>query len=211
LQTFDAVLVGGGPTDDGLLDAARGSGVSVVRSYGMTETCGGCVYDGVPLDPVRLALGADGRIRLSGPVLFDGYAGRPELTANVLRGDWLVTSDLGELDADGRLVVTGRVDDLVKSGGVTVSIAAVERRLATLPGVTEVAVLGAPDAEWGTRVVAVLVGPPDLELDRVRNHVSDVLPRTWAPREVRLVSRIPRLASGKVDRQSLVNALLDGS
>ncbi len=209
LQTFDAVLVGGGPTEKELLDSARDQDVRVVRSYGMSETCGGCVYDGVPLDSVDQAIDATGRIRLRGPVLFDGYAGRPDLTTQVLHDGWLVTPDVGELDADGRLVVTGRIDDLVKSGGVTVSLEAVERRLTTMPGVSDVAVLGAPDAEWGTRVVAVLVGQPGLDLAAVRDYVSDVHPRAWAPREVRLVSRMPRLASGKVDRQHLARVLLD--
>jgi o-succinylbenzoate---CoA ligase len=210
LGELDAVLVGGAAVGQALLAAARDRGVPLVRTYGMTETCGGCVYDGVPLDEVAVALGAGGEIRLSGPVLFDGYDGRPDLTSQVLRDGWLHTPDLGRIDLDGRLTVTGRADDLVKSGGVTVPLGAVERRLTAMPGVEDVAVLAAPDAEWGSRVVAVMVTAHRPNLAAVRDFVGDVHPRAWAPREVRVVDRLPRLPSGKVDRQRLASMLAAG-
>jgi O-succinylbenzoic acid--CoA ligase len=169
----------------------------------MSETCGGCVYDGVALDGVGVAIDTTGLIRLSGPMLFDGYAGRPDLTARALIDGWLHTSDVGTLDHDGRLVVTGRVDDVVKSGGVSVPLSVVERRLAAMPGVDDVAVVAVPDAEWGSRVVAVMVATNSLELTGVRTFVGDVHPRSWAPRELRIVDKLPRLPSGKVDRQRL--------
>lgn len=208
LATYDAVLLGGGPAPVDLLDRARAHGIAVVTTYGMSETCGGCVYDGYPLDGVALALAADGRIRIGGPVLFDGYAGDPELTATVLRDGWLETSDLGELDPDGYLRVLGRADDVVMSGGVNVSLSAVEQQLATMPGVDACAVIALPDPEWGSRVVAVVeLRLPDarLELAQVRDHVSAEHPRTWAPRDVMVVRALPMLASGKVDRQELVS------
>ena len=102
----------------------------MVATYGSSETCGGCVYDGVPLDGVEIDVDGheDGRIRIRGPVLFDGYDGDPELTAATLVDGWFVTSDLGRVD-DGRLRVLGRVDDVVISGGVNVPTPAVARRL----------------------------------------------------------------------------------
>ena len=92
----------------------------MVATYGSAETAGGCVYDGMPLDGVAVAIGTEGRIRIAGPTLFDGYDGDPELTAEALVDGWFLTSDAGRLDEDGRLTVLGRVDDMVVSGGVNV-------------------------------------------------------------------------------------------
>jgi len=206
LAELDAVLLGGGPAAPDLLERARAAGVPVVTTYGMTETSGGCVYDGFALDGVAIAVEPDGRIRIAGPVLFDGYADDAVATAGALSDGWLRTQDLGELDHDGRLRVIGRIDDVVMTGGVNVSLAAVERRLATMPGVDACAVLAVPDPEWGSRVVAVVaVDEPDalVELGAVRDFVSAEHPRTWAPREVRIVPRLPMLTSGKVDRQEI--------
>lgn len=206
LAELDAVLLGGGPASPGLLERARSAGVQVVTTYGMTETCGGCVYDGHALDGVAVALDPDGRIRIAGPVLFDGYADDPGATAAALVDGWLRTPDLGELDHDGRLRVIGRVDDVVMTGGVNVSLSAVEQRLAAMPGVDACVALAVADAEWGSRVVAVIaIDEPDatVELAAVRDFVSVEHPRTWAPREVRVVPRLPMLTSGKVDRQEI--------
>jgi o-succinylbenzoate---CoA ligase len=207
LGGFDAVLVGGAAVESELRRIAADADVTVVTTYGMTETCGGCVYDGTPLDGVEVAIGADGRIRLRGPMLFDGYAGNCDVTAEVLRDGWLLTPDVGHLDRDGRLVVSGRADDVVKSGGVSVPLPAVEARLAAMPGVAEVAVLAVPDPEWGSRVVAVAAAGDSLDLTAVRDFVSAAHPRSWAPHELHLVDRLPRLASGKVDREQLVRSL----
>jgi o-succinylbenzoate---CoA ligase len=203
LASYDAVLVGGGPVDAALKERARNAGVRLVSTYGMAETCGGCVYDGVPLDGVGLALAADGRIRLAGPTLFDGYLDDPAATADVLVDGWFHTSDAGRLDEDGRLQVLGRVDDVVLSGGVNVPAAAVASRLREHPGVAAAEVLGVADPEWGNRVVAVvsLVDPgQSLSLDDARAWVGEKHPRSWAPREVIAVPELPMLANGKVDR-----------
>lgn len=206
LRSFDAVLLGGAAAGDDLLSRARDRGVHVVTSYGMTETCGGCVYDGIGLNGVAIALGATGEVRLSGPMLFDGYEGRPDLTAEVLREGWLHTPDLGRFDARGRLEVLGRADEVVMSGGVSVSLSAVERRIAALTGVDAVAVLGVPDEEWGSRVVAVVAvhaGHPPPGLDEVRKVVGAAHPRSWAPRDVVVRDTLPLLGSGKVDKHRL--------
>jgi O-succinylbenzoic acid--CoA ligase len=215
LRSFDTVLVGGAAVESSLRRRAAEAGVRVVATYGMSETCGGCVYDGMPLDGVAVAVGNDGRVRVSGPVLFDGYDGQPGETAKVMEGRWFLTSDLGRLDDDGRLQVLGRVDDVIVSGGVKIPAGAVARRLREHPRVDDAQVLGLPDPEWGPRVVAVVVSqagvaarnvPP---LDDLRNWVSQVHPREWAPRQLVRLEEIPLLPNGKVDRLGLERVVRD--
>ena len=199
LAEFAAVLAGGAAAPAGLLDRARAAGVRVVTTYGMSETCGGCVYDGVPLDGVTVRAAADGLLRISGPVLMNRYRGGPDL------GDEFVTSDLGYV-RDGRVVVRGRADDVINTGGHKVVPGEVAAVLESCPGVLEVVVVGRADPEWGQRVTAVVVpadpaDPPSLEL--LRTHVSKRLPRYACPSEVVLTRAIPVLASGKPDLASL--------
>jgi O-succinylbenzoic acid--CoA ligase len=231
LAGFSSVLLGGAAAPASLLDAARAAGVLVVTTYGMTETCGGCVYDGVPLDGVRVAIHGDdddspagGRIWIAGPVLFSGYrpggyggAGSPPVTGGsrgVAPPDgvrWFRTGDLGRLDSSGRLVVRGRADDVINTGGHKVVPGEVTAALQTCPGVRDVAVLGQPDPEWGERVIAVVVpadpaDPPALEL--LRLHVRERLPRYAAPSRVVMVDAVPMLPSGKHDIVRLKQELL---
>ena len=204
LRRFDAVLVGGTAMPSELLGLAADEGVRVVRTYGMTETGGGCVYDGLPLDGVGVRIDVDGRVHLAGPMLFDGYEGDPAATALALVDGWFRTDDLGRLDDDGRLVVLGRVDDVLVSGGVNVPLPAVTDALQGLPGVTDALAVGVPDAEWGAVVVAcVVAGDGAPELDAVRDQVGARLPRAWAPRAVVRLDAMPLLAGGKVDRQAV--------
>jgi O-succinylbenzoic acid--CoA ligase len=196
LCRLDAVLVGGAPLAPSDRATAEAAGVRVVATYGMSETCGGCVYDGRPLDEVEVDVDADGQVLLAGPVLFDGYQGDAELTEAVLRGGWLRTHDLGRLD-DGRLVLLGRADDVVVSGGVKVPTPAVAAALRRHPSVDRVEVVGVPDAEWGERVVAVVVAAGPVPAAELR---ALVRPRAWAPKQVVLVDGLPLLPGGKVDR-----------
>ena len=201
LRGLHTILLGGGPIDPVLRGRAAEEGLRVVATYGSAETAGGCVYDGYPLDGVGVSVDSDGRIRISGPVLFDGYDGDPELTAQVLVDGWFLTSDAGRLDEDGRLHVLGRVDDVVVSGGVNVPLPAVAARLRIHPEVTAAEVVGVPDPEWGQRVVAFVVG--EISVEAARDWVSAEHPRTWAPREVVSVDELPMLDNGKVDRMAL--------
>ncbi len=202
LAGLAAVLVGGGPVDPSLKERSRDAGIRLVATYGMAETCGGCVYDGLPLDGVGLAIAADGRVRLAGPTLFDGYLDDPAATAGALVDGWFHTSDAGRIDEDGRLHVLGRLDDMVVSGGVNVPAGAVAARLREHPGVASAEVVGVPDPEWGQRVVAVLslVGVDTMELETARDWVGERHPRAWAPREIVVVPALPMLTNGKVDR-----------
>lgn len=200
LAAFDKVLIGGGPLDPAVRTEAHRAGVRVVQTYGMSETCGGCVYDGVPLDGVEVRIDADGQVLLRGPVLFSGYADEPERTAAAFDDGWLVTHDLGHWADDGRFRIDGRLDDVIISGGVKVPAVAVAAMVARVHAVREVHVVGAPDPEWGERVVAVVAARDPISLEYVRSQVE---PRSWAPRQLVVVEDLPRLANGKPDRLAL--------
>ncbi len=208
LRALDAILVGGADTPPDLLGAGRALGLHLVTTYGMTETCGGCVYDGVPLDGVRVDLD-DGTVRITGPVLAAGYLVDGAVTDEGFSRSadgarWFRTSDLGR-EEDGRLQLLGRRDDMIVSGGVKVAPARVEAVLAAVAGVGEVCVVGVPDEEWGRRVTAVVVadaaGPPDLAL--LRATVTRTLGSAWAPRGLVLVDSLPLRGPGKVDRAAV--------
>lgn len=202
LGTFDAVLIGGGRTAPGLLAEARASGIAVVPTYGMTETCGGCVYAGRPLDGVEVSVADGGQILIGGPVLFSGYRLRPELTQASLVDGRLVTADRGRW-TDGRLEVLGRRDDVVITGGLNVDLAEVEALVRTWADRFggDAVVLGVPDAEWGTKIVAVTDGGG--ELVDLQQTVRRSLPAYAAPRALVTLKRLPRLASGKPDRRAI--------
>jgi O-succinylbenzoic acid--CoA ligase len=208
LRRFRSVLVGGGPLAPQRADDARAAGVRLVQSYGMTETCGGCVYDGRPLDGVEIDVdvrhvdGDSGRIRLRGPMRATGYLGSDLDDSTPFTPDgWFVTDDLGRFAPDGSLEVLGRVDAMINTGGVKVDPLAVETLLRDHPAVLDAAVLAAPDAEWGERVVAFVVpldptAPPTLDV--LRAHVSAALPSTHAPRELVITERVVRDGLGKL-------------
>ncbi|MEO8107088.1 MAG: AMP-binding protein, partial [Actinomycetes bacterium] len=180
LWELDAVLVGGAAVPGALLDRARDAGVTVVRTYGMTETCGGCVYDGVPLDGVDVAVDASGRVSIAGPVLFDRYLGASKPA--VVDG-WFTTNDIGR-QVDGVLHVDGRADNIIVSGGVNVPAEAVERALFGVAEIGEAIVIGVPDEEWGDRVVAMVTAKEAIEVAVVREALQVVVPAAWMPRDV---------------------------
>jgi o-succinylbenzoate---CoA ligase len=206
LAGFRAILLGGAAVPAGLRAEAAAAGARVITTYGMSETCGGCVYDGEPLDGVSVRIGADSRIQLAGPVLFSGYRGQPGLTAAALDGGWFVTSDVGEVDARGRLTVRGRADGMINTGGEKVSADEVASVLEDCPEVREAVVVGRPDPEWGELVTAIVVpadpaAPPDL--DTLRAFARGRLPGYAAPRAVVVVPAVPLLSSGKPDLRAL--------
>ena len=209
LRSYHAVLVGGAALDAGLHARALAAGVRVVTTYGMSETAGGCVYDGVPLDGVQVRLDADGGIRLGGPTLASGYLGRPEETARAFTDGWFRTGDHGRF-RDGRLEVLGRLDDMIITGGEKVAPAAVERILLTQPGVRAACVVGLPDPEWGQVVAAAVVVDPAADapdLDRLPDAVRAELGRAAAPRRLRTLPEIPLLGIGKPDRAAVAELL----
>jgi len=209
-SVFDCILLGGSKAPDGLP-------ANVVTTYGMTESGSGVVYDGVPLDGVELAIalpggafagtdGEEGEILLRSPMLFSGYRdgrdGRvegPDGTAT-----WYATGDAGRLQADGRLSVAGRMDDVITTGAEKVWPDMVERVLIAHPDVAEVAVWKRSDPEWGERVVAWVVPSDETpSLEELRRIVAETIAPWAAPKELVIVDDLPRTAAGKVRRRAL--------
>ncbi|MFC9554806.1 o-succinylbenzoate--CoA ligase [Rhodococcus sp. NPDC056960] len=203
LAALDAVLLGGAATPAPVLRRAVDAGITVVRTYGMSETCGGCVYDGVPLDGARVRIDGDGRVLLGGPMLASGYRGLPDHPAFAEPG-WFRTDDAGTL-IDGVLAITGRLDEAISTGGLTVVPQVVEAALVAHPDVRECAVIGLPDERLGRRVTAVVVAETGTAptLTELRSFVERTLDPTAAPRELHLVDALPLRGPGKIDRRAL--------
>ncbi len=195
------VLLGGAAAPATLLDRARRVGLRVVTTYGSTETSGGCVYDGVPLDGVGVALGQDGRLQVGGDLVAAGYRDGSSGFADRNGTRWFTTSDLARLDG-GRVEVLGRADDVVVTGGENVAPAAVERVLHGVDGIEAAVVVGVPDAEWGQVVVALVAGPRVPDEATLRATVAERLGRAYAPRHVLVVDALPLHGIGKPDRRA---------
>lgn len=274
LARLDAVLIGGAAADAQLLEQAKAAGIRVVTTYGMSETCGGCVYDGQPLPGVSMDVDqATGAIWLSGPMLATGYLGDEERTrrcfvsrpqahcgggtigagetasaaesaeagaagagteagatspgsearagtgSGVGAGEparrWFITSDRGHI-VDGRLQVLGRLDDVIISGGIKVEPGPIEALLALNPLVSECAVVGLPDLQWGQVVTAVVVpaSMPGLGrvdegaiLAQIRVYLEQKLSGAQCPKQVLLADALPYKGIGKVDRRALAQSL----
>ncbi len=257
LARLDAVLIGGAAADAQLLEQAKAAGIRVVTTYGMSETCGGCVYDGQPLPGVSMDVDqATGAIWLSGPMLATGYLGDEERTrrcfvsrpqagvgASGVGGTasaaesaeagvggpgagsdagggeparrWFITSDRGHI-VDGRLQVLGRLDDVIISGGIKVEPGPIEALLALNPLVSECAVVGLPDLQWGQVVTAVVVpaSMPGLGrvdegaiLAQIRVYLDQKLSGAQCPKQVLLADALPYKGIGKVDRRALAQSL----
>jgi O-succinylbenzoic acid--CoA ligase len=212
VRSFEAILVGGQALSPLLAERAADAGARVVRTYGSTETSGGCVYDGEPLAGVTLRID-DGEVRISGPVLADGYLDEPERTAAVFPRDadgtrWLRTGDAGLLD-DGVLRIHGRIDNVIVSGGVNVSLDRVERVVRSIPGLEDAVVVGVDDAAWGEASVVVAVRGQALrrseaeQLARARDAVAAEIGAPARPSRLVLVDELAHLPSGKPDREAI--------
>lgn len=205
LSSYAAVLIGGSAIDSDLLAAARAAGIRVVTTYGASETCGGCVYDGEPLDGVRIELDAE-RISLGGAMAFSGYRSRPDLTAEVLHGDLVRTQDRGRL-VNGRLQVLGRLDDVVICGGEKVDLAAAQRFCEAEfgpPSHGGPVLLAVPDSRWGSRIVAVAT--QDWDLAQLRDRLQPMVGRAGVPKELRRLATMAYTSLGKIDRTALQRA-----
>jgi O-succinylbenzoic acid--CoA ligase len=198
LRKFDAILVGGQAPQDEVVAALKDLGVNIVITYGMTETCGGCVYDGVALDGVQITL-VGSRIEIAGKVLASEIADDSGVQAI---GEKFITNDLGEFDEAGRLHVLGRIDRVIVSGGLKISLDRVEELARAVPGVAELAATAIADQEWGQRVGIVYIGSPEVA-DEIALALANDLGPAGKPIRVVRTDGVPKLPSGKHDLQAI--------
>jgi O-succinylbenzoic acid--CoA ligase len=225
LQRFTGILVGGQAVSAELIARAEAHGIRVLRTYGSSETAGGCVYDGVPIGNT-VVRAVDGQLEISGAVLAEGYLDDAARTRERFVDErgvrWYRTGDLGAVAADGNVSVTGRADNVIISGGEKVSLDAVETAVRGLtglhPGLGDAVVVRADDPDWGQVPVIVLAaagpaapGAPVLpDLAAVRAAVATVLGRAARPARIVTVEAIGLLPSGKPDRQALAAVVAAG-
>ncbi len=226
LAGFDAVLCGAAAIPAGVRTWARDVGVNLVTTFGMTETAGGCVYDGLPLPVSEVHIDNDRHVVLGGATVAAGYLGDPALTADHFSADadgvrWFRAEDLGFLADDGRLHITGRADEIINTGGVKIAPGPVEDALVRyLPGVRDAVVVGVPDPTWGQVVAAAvtmlppgrfagdgtppgLTVPPRLTVQDARSALRGIVPDAALPRMLRVVDAFPTKGPGKPDRAAI--------
>ncbi len=212
LRSFEAILVGGQALPPSTWERAVASGVRVVRTYGSTETSGGCVYDGRPLGGVGVRA-VDGELQLSGPTLADGYLDDPAATALAFVRDaegrrWYRTGDVGVIE-DGVVRVRGRIDNVIVSGGINISLDRVETVVRAVAGLETAVVVGVADERWGETPVVVAPRGPALrrseavQLDEARAAVQEQIGAHARPQRLILVDELPVLPSGKPDRETI--------
>jgi O-succinylbenzoic acid--CoA ligase len=195
---FRGILLGGSSAPKNLPD-------NVITTYGMTETGGGVVYNGEPLDNVEIKI-VDGEIFLRCPMLMRAYRDDQFIS---FKDGWYATGDIGDINENGKLSVHGRQTDLIITGGENVWPSVVENSLASHPIVNQVVVRGTPDTTWGQRVVAYVVLNDSAQtseeklLSDLREHVKHTLPAFCAPQQIIVVAEILRTSLGKVDVRAL--------
>ncbi|MGF2948920.1 AMP-binding protein [Microbacterium alcoholitolerans] len=214
LRAHRAILVGGQALSDSIRMRAMDLRVPLVHTYGSSETSGGCVYNGVPLDGVRVGQ-VDDELRISGPMLADGYLADEALTDRIFTTDeqgerWYRTGDRGFI-LDGEVEVHGRLDNVIVSGGINISLDRVERIVRTVPGLEQAVVLGMPDERWGES--SIIFAPPvrgdgGRMLEDARARVAAEIGRHARPVQLE-TGELPMLASGKPDRELLRRMIHD--
>ncbi len=212
-STLRAVLVGGAPLSETLRARARARGIPVLATYGCTEACSqvatqtlseigepGC---GSPLRGIEVRI-KGGEIQIRGDVLMDGYLGADERDLPFTEDGWLRTGDSGRLNAAGKLLVEGRLDDRIVTGGENVAPQEVEAWLEGVPGVTSAGVFGVPDEAWGQSVTAaIVVEHPGFDFDLLSARLRNELAPHKRPKEIAVLDALPLNRSGKLDRAQL--------
>ncbi len=211
MRSLSAVLVGGAAISQHLLERALNAGLKVRITYGMTETSGGCVYDGEPMPGMTVrAVDWDGRTRLAfnGPTLMTRYLDAESPFFEEGGHRWLISGDMGVIRASGKVEVNGRADDVITSGGLSIAPGPLRRAVRSYEGISDAWIMGTPDEKWG-QIVTALVVPNQMPTDSlemaelgaaVREHAAARIGRAQAPRRVVAVTELPYLGFDKIDR-----------
>lgn len=198
LQGAQKVLVGGAALSPALRTAAESAGVEIIETYGMTETCGGCVYEGQALNGVEFAITDNGVIKIRGSVLASDYLNSPDLFQ--LHDGWYITNDLGVIE-NRKLRVLGRADDVMITGGENLSLTAVEATLSVRFPDIECAAFAINDRQWGQALHLAIVG--EVNETEISHYLEGALGEIAKPKGVHIMDSLPLLGIGKVDRAAL--------
>jgi O-succinylbenzoic acid--CoA ligase len=203
-----AVLVGGATLSDELRKEATAAGINIVTTYGMTETCGGCVYNGQVLDGVEVKTVEENRIAIKGSVLATSYIGAESLWKQEMHYGWFFTSDFGKIE-NGKLIVEGRVDDVLICGGLNISISAIERFLQNRFPALTLAAFGVKNPEWGDALHLAFAGDAPIDQKVMTEFLVEEFGPEAKPRGFLALAELPLIGIGKVDRKKLVELQLE--
>lgn len=203
LQSAQKVLVGGAPLTRELRSKAESAGITIVESYGSTETSGGCIYDGTPLEGVEIEISESGRLAIKGKVLAHSY-----LNTNVDLVDengWFISSDFAHLEGS-KVIVDGRIDDVVITGGEKVSLASIERVISqSLPQI-QFAIFAVEDAQWGQAIHCAVVGN-NVDEESINHLLQQECGSHAKIKGFLYCEELPLMGIGKVDRAELARRL----
>jgi O-succinylbenzoic acid--CoA ligase len=203
LISAQAVLVGGAAMSPELREAATNAGINAIETYGMTETCGGCIYDGTPLDGTEFEIDEVGVISIASKSLATTYLNAPEAWNERIRDGYLVTTDIGHIE-DGKLIVTGRSDDVIVTGGENVSLAQVEKLITNTFSGIDCAAFAIADSQWGQLLQLAIAGDIKPDQSAINEYLSSQISRAAKVKNFIYLSEIPRTSLGKIDRARLV-------
>lgn len=228
-NNFKAILLGGGPVDQDLIEQCAKRGVPLIPSYGMTETCAQIAANPLlkpsgtygPMKSVGrlfqpnaiqirddegqpVGVNTSGEIWLKGPQIFDGYQNREDESHFDNEG-WFNTGDYGYLNANDQLFIESRRNDLIITGGENVSPFEVESELKKIDPINEAAVIGLPDEEWGQLVVAVVVAKTKqtINSERIQQELKERISSYKVPKEIIQTDSLPKTGTGKIIRDEL--------
>lgn len=207
LKSCQAVLVGGAALPEAIAQSAKDAGIKIVTTYGMTETCGGCVYDGTPIAGVEVNTDDD-VIKIKGPMIAYSYLNDEQAWRDSFDDEWFVTNDLGSF-VNGKLTVIGRADDIIISGGEKVSLSAVESALSGKFPENEFAAFSIADAEWGNALHIAIAGEHSVSTHEISSHLEQKLGVVAKPKGFLILSTLPMIGVGKVDHNALAQAVLE--
>lgn len=209
LQSAKAVLVGGAALSTELHLKSEAAGITIVTTYGMTETCGGCVYNGTPLDGVTIKIAPDKKIALAGEVVASGYLGADALWQNSFRDGFFYSSDIGRMENE-KLIIEGRSDDVIISGGENISLSAVERSLHQHFPHKSFAAFSMSDSRWGQALYLAVAGEGFPSETEISDYLSEQFGPFLKPKGFLFLPELPLMGIGKVDKSKLQD-LLEGA